>query len=156
MKPRRALFTIALLASLSAFGCQVISASVESPSDSSAGSSRSIAGSFDGLSVSSGSGGSGDQQTPNSTSYRRDLRQYAAVFVKGSGTREEFLRGVARIAEDHGITHWEADPATPRAIGAGLRDANLSEAEMDAFLDAVGRDKPSAQLALEGYRHPGG
>jgi hypothetical protein len=156
MNPRRTLLTIALLAGVSAFGCQVISASIESPSDSSAGSSRSIAGSFDGLSMSSGSGGDSGQQTPNQTSYLRDLRQYAATFVKGSGTSEEFLRGVARIAEDHGITHWEADPTTPRAIGAGLRDANLSEVEMDAFLDAVGRDKPAAQLALEGYRQAGG
>ena len=154
MNPRRALLVAALIATLPAFGCKVISAIIEIPSDSSAGSSRSIAGSFDAISTSSGSGG--EKETPNKTSYQRDLRQYAAVFVKSPGTREEFLRGVARIAEDHGISHWEAESVTPRAIGEGLRDANLSEAEMDAFVDAVGRDKPSAQLALEGYRHPGG
>lgn len=155
MTPRRALLVAALFATLPALGCKVISAIIEIPSDLSAGSSRSIAGSFDAISTSSGSGG-GDEATPNKTSYRRDLRQYAGVFARGSGTREDFLRGVARIAEDHGITHWEAEPLTPRAIGEGLRDANLSEAEMDAFLDSVGRDKPAAQLALEGYRHPGG
>ena len=154
MNPRHALLAAALVAALSTSGCKVISAVIEIPSDSSAGSSRSIAGSFDAISTSSGSGGS--PQTPNKTSYRRDLRQYAALFAKTPGTRDEFLRGVARIAEDHGITHWEAEPLTPHAIGEGLRDANLSEAQMDAFVEAVGRDKPSAQLALEGYRRPGG
>ncbi|MFI5315014.1 MAG: putative lipoprotein [Myxococcota bacterium] len=153
MSPRRALLTAALLAALPAIGCSAISAIVESPSDSSAASSRSIAGSFDALSGSSSGGG---QTTPEKTSYRRDLRQYAALFAKSGGTREEFLRGVARIAEDHGITNWEADPSTPRAIGEGLRDANLSEVQMNAFVDDVGREKPAAQLALEGYRHPGG
>ncbi|HKC50248.1 MAG TPA: putative lipoprotein [Myxococcota bacterium] len=154
MNSRRALLAAALIATLPAFGCTAISAIVEIPSDISAGSSRSIAGSFDAISTSSSSGG--DASTPNKTSYQRDLRQYAALFVKGSGTSEEFLRGVARIAEDHGITHWESDAMTPRAIGQGLRDAKLSEADMDAFVDSVGRDKPAAQLALEGYRQPGG
>jgi hypothetical protein len=155
MNARRALLVGALIATLPTFGCKVISAIIEIPSDISAGSSRSIAGSFDAISTSSGSGGK-DEPTPNKTSYQRDLRQYAAVFVKSPGTREDFLRGVARIAEDHGVTHWEADPMTPRAIGEGLCDAKLSEAEMDAFVDSIGRDKPAAQLALEGYRHPGG
>ncbi len=155
MNPRRALLAAALIATLPAFGCKVISAIIEIPSDISAGSSRSIAGSFDAISTSSGSGGS-TEPTTNTTSYQRDLRQYAAVFVKGSGTTDEFLRGVAQIAEDHGITHWESDAITPRAIGEGLRDAQLSEAQMDAFVDSVGRDKPAAQLALEGYQHPGG
>lgn len=154
MNPRRALLVAALVATLPLFGCKVISAIIEIPSDISAGSSRSIAGSFDAISTSSGSGGA--EPTPNKTSYQRDLRQYAAVFVKGSGTREDFLRGVARIAEDHGVTHWEAEAVTPRAIGEGLRDAELSEAEMNAFVDSIGRDKPAAQLALQGYRHPGG
>ena len=153
MNPRRALLVAAVLATFSTLGCKVISAIIEIPSDLSAGSSKSIAGSFDAISTSSGSGT--EEPTPNKTSYHRDLRQYAAVFVRGEGTREEFLRGVSRIAEDHGITHWEAEPVTPRAIGEGLRDANLSEAEMNAFADSVGRNRPEAQLALEGYQHPG-
>lgn len=155
MNPRRALLAAALIATLPTFGCSVISAIVESPSDLSAGSSRSIAGSFDAMSTSSGSGGD-SQPTPNKASYQRDVRQYAAVFVKGTGTRDDFLRGLAKIAEDHGITHWESETVTPRAIGEGLRDAKLSEAQMDAFVDSIGRDTPAAQLALDGYRHPGG
>ncbi len=154
MNPRRTLLAAALIAVLPLFGCKIITAIIELPSDISAGSSKSISGSFDAISTSSGSGP--EEPTPNQTSYRRDLRQFAAVFaLSQGGTREEFLRGVARIAEDHGVSHWEAEPITPRAIGEGLRDANLSEAEMEAFVNDVGRDKPAAQLALEGWRNPG-
>lgn len=161
MKPTfprsRALLAVALLATAPALGCKIISAIIELPSDLSAGSSRSIAGSFDSISKSSGSGGDkGAAETPNKLSYNRDLREFTAAFAATSGSREDFLRGVSRIAEDHGISHWEADPLTPRSIGQGLRDAGWSEAQMAAFLDQVGRDNPAGQLALEGYRQAGG
>jgi hypothetical protein len=145
-----------LLATVTSLGCKEISASITSPSDSIAGSSRSISGSFDAISQSSRSGGGNKETTPNKQSYNRDLREFTAVFARTSGSREDFLRGVARIAEDHGISHWEGEPLTPLAIGEGLRDAKWSEAQMAEFLDQVGRDKPAAQLALEGYRQAGG
>ena len=152
----RALLAAALLATAPTVGCKIISAIIELPSDISAGSSRSIAGSFDAISASSGSGGHQTDPTPNKQSYNRDLREFTAAFARTSGSREDFLRGVSRIAEDHGISHWEADRLTPLAIGEGLRDAGWSEAQMAEFLDQVGRDKPAAQLALEGYRQAGG
>ena len=156
MNPSRALLATVLLAAAPAMGCKIISAIIELPSDLSAGSSRSIAGSFDAISGSSGSGGGGNNTTPNKQSYNRDLREFTAAFAGTSGSREDFLRGISRIAEDHGLSHWEADPLTPRAIGEGLRDAGWNEAQMAEFLDQVGRDKPAAQLALEGYRQAGG
>jgi hypothetical protein len=154
MSLRTVLLAAPLLVSLT--GCTLISTSIEGSSDLIAGSSRAIVGSFDAISASSGSSSPAAEPTPNRTSYRRDLRQYAAGFVRSEGTTDEFVRGVTRIAEDHGITHWESEPFTPRAIGEGLRDAHLSEAEMDAFIDGIGRDRPEAQLALDGYRQPGG
>lgn len=152
----RALLGAALLAVAPASGCKIISAIIELPSDISAGSSRSIAGSFDALSTSSRSGGDKTEPTPNKQSYNRDLREFTAAFAATSGSRQDFLRGVSRVAEDHGIPHWEADPLTPRAIGAGLRDAGWSEAQMSEFLDQVGRDEPAARLALEGWERAGG
>jgi hypothetical protein len=152
----RALLTTALLGIVPLLGCKAISASITSPSDSIAGSSRSISGSFDAISQSSGSGGGTQQTTPNKLSYNRDLREFTAAFAHTSGSREDFLRGVARIAEDHGISHWEGERLTPLAIGEGLRDAKFSEAQMAEFLDQVGRDKPAARLALEGYQQAGG
>lgn len=136
-------------------GCKSISAILSSPSDSSAASSRSISGSFDAISASSGSPAKAGF-APAKLTYNRDLREFTAAFTRTSGSREDFLRGVARIAEDHGITHWEAEPTTPLAIGQGLRDANWTDAQMAEFLDQVGRDKPAARLALEGYQQAGG
>ena len=154
MNSPRVLLAATLVAALPLFGCQVISAIITSPSDSSAGSSRSISGSFNAISTSSGSGEA--EPKPATTSYVRDLREYTAVFAKNPGSREDFLRGVSQIAQDHGFSDWESQAATPRAIGEGLRDAGLTAAQMDEFVDSVGRDKPAAQIALEGYRHPGG
>jgi len=150
MKRSRALLAGALIAATPALGCKILSALLELPSDLSAGSSRSIAGSLDSLSKSSGSSGEG-HDTPNKASYDRDLREFTAAFARTSGSREDFLRGISRIAEDHGISHWEADPVTPLAIGEGLRDAGWSEPEMAELVDQSG-GAPAAKIVLEGYR----
>ena len=110
-----------VLAAALGSGCKILSASIELPSDLSAGASRSIAGSLDSMSKSSGSSEGGT--TPNKASYARDLREFAAFASATSASREDFLRGITRIAADHGISHWEADPATSLAIAEGLRDA---------------------------------
>lgn len=142
------------LASLLATGCQVLVASVKSPSDSVSGTARSIGGSLEGILASSGSGGA---RSAMMEQYRRDLRQYASVYVQGAagGERDDFRRGITRIAESHGIAHWEGEPATPYAIGQGFRDAQLSEAAMLEFCDALGSDTAAAKLALEGWRAGG-
>ena len=156
MHTPRSLLVCALIAALPLVGCESLSATIQSPSDSIAGSSKSIGGSFNAISTSSGSGGKSASAAPNMQSFERDLRVYTAGFaVRPGGSREDFLRGVARIAEDHGVSDWESEPTTPRAIGEGLRDAGLSAGQKDAFVDGIGRERPEAQLALEGYRHPG-
>jgi len=149
MRGSRVLLAGALIAATAAPGCKILSASLELPSDISAGSSRSIVGSLDAMSKSSGA--SAGHDTPNKASYERDLREFTAAFTRTAGTRDDFLRGISRIAEDHGISHWEADPATPLAIGEGLHDAGWTEPQMAEFVDQAG-GAPAAELALEGYR----
>jgi hypothetical protein len=129
----------------------VIVASVTSPSEWVSGTGRSIAGVFEGISTSSGSGGGARKE-----SYQRDLRQYAAAFVQSGGTQTDFLRGVTRIAENHGIANWEAEPATPYAIGQGMREGHVSERDMQAFCNEVGSDTTAAKLAYEGWQSAGG
>jgi hypothetical protein len=153
MTLRRAVLATVLIALMPLTGCKVISAIVESPSDSLTGTGHAIGGSFNAISVSSGTGGA---ETTKQSSYIRDLRQYVAVFLNdGRGTSADFQRGVSRIAESHGITNWEAEAATPYAIGQGMREANVSEAEMRAFVDTFGRDGEAAKLALDGWREAG-
>lgn len=148
MSPRRFAPALGFFAALALTGCQVISASITSPSDWVSGTGRSISGSFEGLSHSSGSGGG----TSTNTAYRRDVRAYAAEFAGAGGSSADFLRGIAGVAESHGVTHWEANPDTLLAIGEGLRDAGVSRAD----LEALGAAAPSADpqvvaLVLEGH-----
>ncbi|MEN8162210.1 MAG: hypothetical protein ABFS41_19220 [Myxococcota bacterium] len=140
-------FTV-VLASIALAGCQVISASITSPSDWVSGTGKSISGSFEGLSASSGSSGGGE----SSVAYRRDVRAYAAEFAGASGSSEDFLRGIGRVAGGHGVTHWEANPDTMRAIGEGLRDAGVRPDEMQALGARGGDADPRVfALVLEGY-----
>jgi len=128
-------------------GCQVLWASITSPSDWVSGTGQSISGSFRALSVSSGSGGGASD-----TAYRRDVRAFAAEFARGRGSRDDFLRGIGQVAETHGVSHWEGRSDTLLAIGAGLRDAGVSRVDVEALgARAEGADPRVAALVLEGY-----
>lgn len=141
------------IASLAGTGCQLLVASLEVPIDSAAGLLRAVGGSLEGILNSSGIG----TDSARLEEYRRDLRQYAALYMEngGDGTPQDFQRGVTRIAESHGVAHWEGEPATPYAIGQGFRDARVSEAAMREFCAALGPDTVAAKLALEGWRAAG-
>lgn len=137
-----------LLVSVALAGCQVISASITSPSDWVSGTGTSISGSFKGLSRSSGSGDGGD----SSSAYRRDVRAYAAEFADVGGSSADFLRGIGQVAEHHGVTHWESNDATLVAIGEGLRDAGVSPGEIEALgARADDADPRVVARVLEGY-----
>jgi hypothetical protein len=151
MSLRRMCLVLACLAVVPLAGCQVLWASITSPSDWIAGSSESISGSVRSISRSSGS-----DTSKSSLAYRRDVRAWASAFAGDGGTQDEFLRGIGRIAETHGFTHWEADPATLVAIGEGLRDAGWSAEQMEQLrgeLADVEADR--VDLVFEGYRSAG-
>ena len=139
----------ALSAVFPLLACQVIGASITSPSDWVSGTGRSISGSFEGLGRSSGSDGGGNS---SDTAYRRDVRAFAAQFSQTGGSSDDFLRGIARVAESHGVSHWEGSPDTLLAIGAGLRDAGVSRADLDALsARSEGADSQVVALVREGY-----
>ena len=145
---RRLTLVCVLLAALPLLGCQVISASITSPSDWVSGTGESISGSFGGLSRSSGSGGG----EPAKLAYLRDVRAYAALFATSGGTSQDFLRGLGAVASEHGVTHWEGQPGTHRAIGAGLRDAGVAPAELDVITARATDADPIVIAAVrEGY-----
>ncbi|MGH7291517.1 MAG: hypothetical protein ACREJT_09920, partial [Myxococcota bacterium] len=102
MLQRRALWVAVIAATFAGYGCQVIMASITSPSDSISGTGHAIAGVFNAISTSSGSGGGGSAK---GDSYERDLREYTVMFMRSGGTQADFMRGVSRIAENHGIAH---------------------------------------------------
>jgi hypothetical protein len=142
---------VAILATgLSLTGCQVLWASITSPSDWVSGSSTSLSGSSEGFLVSSGSGG----HDGGGTAYLDDVRVLTAAVAADGGSADEFLREVGRLSAAHGVAHWEDEAGTYRAIGAGLFDAGVEETEIGAALGELGADGPhdAPALVLEGYR----
>jgi hypothetical protein len=105
----------------------------------------SISDSFNAISNSSTSGGS-----EATAMYQQDVRAYTRVFVAQGGTEREFTRGLSRIAEDHGITHWEAEAATMQAVGAGLADGNATAAQVERLCESL-TDGARARLVREGF-----
>jgi hypothetical protein len=144
---------LALAAVLSLAGCQTLWASITSPSDWISGTGESISNSLRGLSVNSGSdSGSSGSRGAADTAYRQDVRAFAAEFARAGGSSDDFLRGIGRVAESHGVSHWEGRADTLLAIGAGLRDAGVSRADVEALgTRAAGADSRVAALVLEGY-----
>lgn len=129
----RLLALVALLAPAS--GCQVIWASITSPSDWASGISTSLSGSIDGSLVSSGS----KQPKADSAAYREDVRVLAASRAAEGPLDDAFLREVSDVALRHGISDWQAEPATYAGIDAGLRQAGYDDARVEATLASLAR-----------------
>jgi hypothetical protein len=125
--------------------------SLTSPSEWVAGSSNAIAGSIQAISRSSGSGGGSSH-----LAYRRDVRVWAAEVARNGGSQDELLRGIGRIAESHGVTHWEAVPDTLSALGEGLADAGWTPAQMEQLRGELAGAQPrDVERVFEGYRRAG-
>ena len=107
---------------------------------------ESISNSFNAMSNSLSGGGDSA-----SALYLEDVRAYTEIFVVQGGTSADFSRGLSDVAERHGITDWEAEPATLTAVGQGLRAVAVTPAEMEAFYGRV-TDPERARLVREGYR----
>ena len=137
-------------ACFSASGCQVIWASITSPSDWVSGTGTSISGFFEGMSVSSGSHGAA---AANDALFGDDVRLYTAASGRDGALDAAWARELGRIALRHGVSHWEATPVVFRAIGAGLCEAGRSESDLDRALTRLGfGDSRALALAREGFR----
>jgi hypothetical protein len=77
--------------------------------------------------------------------YARDLAAVSATFVTSPVREAALVRDVTRVAEVHGITDWESVDATWVGIGAGLRDAGMSEPQAVAFVARVFGDEGAAR-----------
>jgi hypothetical protein len=111
---RQAVAAVVLPAFLPA--CGSISASFESASDSVSTALESVS---DSLTSPSGSSSGDEADAKAATQYRTDLCAYTLACLgeeERAGTDAEFVRGIGRIAESHGITHWEGNANTLTAI----------------------------------------
>ncbi len=140
MKTDGTLLQVAALVAVALAGCS-ISVSSWSLSKSVRSSSRSSDSS------SSSSPGAAER------AYRDDVADYTRAFAKSHhGDFRGFQADLARLAEEHGITNWEENPATYAAIGVGLGRAQATDAELMAYKrNLSGGDAAKAAAIQEGF-----
>ena len=68
----------------------------------------------------------------------------SATFVDAPAQEAALVRDVSRVAEVHGISHWESVDATWLGIGVGLRNAGMSEPQAVALVARVFGDVAAA------------
>ena len=126
------------------FGCS-ISTSFSDSSESSSDSSESFSDS---------SRSSSESSSPQSkeASYRDDVRDYTAAYVKSGGQIADFDRRLGELAQKRGITNWEDNPATYEGIGRGLAKAGVKGVELDTYvLNLSHGDATKAAAIRKGY-----
>lgn len=89
---------------------------------------------------------SGDEDEKKEA-YRDDVRDFTAAYAAEYADLDGFATGLTTVARRHGITDWEAEDATFTAVGAGLRRAQVRDADRERFEALVARDAP-AKVAL--------
>jgi len=105
------------------------------------GSSKLISSPF-----TSSSGSSSQEQA-----YREDVRDYTAAHVQSGGTVDDLRAQIGKLAEKHGITDWENNESTFRAIGAGLAKAGYRQVQVDAFKKNMANTPDQEQWMQKGY-----
>jgi len=140
----------AAAAAVLSLGCS-FSDSSKSISDSISGSSGSISDS------STSSSGSDDKKSSQSEAlYREDVRNYTAAYVRDGGDVASFQRGLGSIAREHGLSDWEAAPATWTGVGEGLKRAAASPQQLDTMSRELAGDDVAKQREIaRGYTGPG-
>ena len=125
-------------------GCS-LSTSSQSASDSSASSESSSRSSAS----SSRSSTSGERRQSR---YREDVRSYTAAYVRSGARFDAFEKELSELARSHGLTNWEEDEATYVGIGAGLGDAAVGQAQLEAYKTGFSRSDPVKMQAVQrGY-----
>jgi hypothetical protein len=85
------------------------------------------------------------------TAYREDVRDYTAAHLQSGGTVDELRRQIGELAAKHGITDWENNESTFRAIGAGLAKAGYRQVQVDAFKKNMASTPEQAEWIQKGF-----
>lgn len=157
----RLILFILLAMALAMTGC-----SISNSSGSFSDSSGSISDSISSPSKSSSESSDGDDsdsdeketapppEKPEETaSYQRDVSQLTVTYLQSGGDLAAFQSGIASLAKARGITDWETDSTTTRAIGTGAGTARLDEEAFVAFSkQLVGDDLMKLNELRIGYQ----
>jgi hypothetical protein len=103
-------------------------------------------------SESSSDSSSSSSPSDKESAYQRDIRDYTMAYAARGGDVDRFRHDLSAIAEDHGVSDWEADPATLVAIGSGVRSAHLENAHANQLMATLSDgDDARMQWMQRGY-----
>jgi hypothetical protein len=115
-------------------GCS-ISNSVGSISDS-AGSIAKSSESISDSSTSSSKSNDKDEKKIDDNRYENEVKDFTVTYLRTNSSQPNqpaFMKGISDVASQNGIVDWEANPKTYRAIGKGLKKANISGTQYDSY-----------------------
>jgi len=138
-------------------GCSLStsSSSIADSSESSTSISTSINNSSESISTSSQSlFGKGEESVEKvADSYQEDISTLSVIYVDSAGSARDFQRELGHISSGHGVIDWENNVATFKAIGRGLRFAQVSEDSINGLLFLQGLSgSPHYSEILAGLR----
>jgi hypothetical protein len=115
-------------------------------SESAQSISDSVSSPFEWASNSMSSSSGGD------TAYQQDVSEFTLAFATTGGDLEGFRMGIRTLAEQRGITSWEADPSTCASIGHGVRRADYDRlAALDFGEELFGQNAGALAAYQSGY-----
>jgi hypothetical protein len=110
--------------------------------------SKSISSSFESSSGSSASS-SRSSSPERAAAYREDVRDYTQAYVKSGGDYATFSRGLGSIASKHGVSNWEADNDTYVGIGEGLKQAGVTQMQLEVWKTNLAAGDASKAAAIQ-------
>ncbi|QPK65411.1 putative lipoprotein [Methylomonas sp. LL1] len=91
----------------------------------------------------------------NFKKYESDVVDYTYAYLKstsGPTDYEGFQKGLGEIANDHGVSDWESDPHTYKAIGKALKKAGIDGVGYETFKNNFADgDAEKMQSIQDGY-----
>jgi hypothetical protein len=142
-------FLISLLAAAVLLsGCALFGSSTSAKSSSTSSGSLSDSASSPSSLSSSGS------KNKAKDSYQNAVIDYTAEYANTPGAKVSAFRArMNNIAEKYSTIPWQEDRTVYVAIGKGLRKADVSPQQFDAFKSSLGEARPWKMDAItEGYR----
>lgn len=91
-------------------------------------------------------------ETPQHHAYHSDLENTVILALRRGLDNSDLVHQVDAVARRHGLDDWASDEETFTAIGAGLRQANVSKEIADSVAQLVSSgDAARRDLVLQAY-----
>jgi hypothetical protein len=114
--------------------------------------SKSLSNSISSPSKSSSGGGDDSDKVQSEKSYLNDVTQIGVTYAKNGGDIGGLRSAVSQLATARGMTNWEVDAATRKAIGEGVGEGGMTAEEFDTFAkDLFGDDLAKVSSLRSGY-----